>query len=194
MLVELDTVVVFVVEGSVVFVNCLIVALDVVEGLGEVVKVGLLLELDILVDVLVYLVVVVVVVIVVSDVEEVLLDLVEIVISAAFMLPVLLDVGNFGLVGETRGGKFSVIVLFNIIAEFSVVSLSSTVITFSKSMLSSGKLLSVIRGPKFHNGLSVFGLGAFPALSLSWSRWKLGCLSSLFLLRTTFESRVDSIS
>ena len=46
MLVELDTVVVFVVEGSVVFVNCLIVALDVVEGLGEVVKVGLLLELD----------------------------------------------------------------------------------------------------------------------------------------------------
>ena len=192
MFVELDTVVVFVVEGSVVFVNCLIVALDVVEGLGEVVKVGLLLELDILVDVLVYLVVVVVVV--VFDVEEVLLDLVEIVISAAFMLPVLLDVGNFGLVGETRGGKFSVIVLFNIIAEFSVVSLSSTVITFSKSILSSGKLLSVIRGPKFHNGLSVFGLGAFPALSLSWSRWKLGCLPSLFLIRTTFESRVDSIS
>ena len=69
MLVELDTVVVFVVEGSVVFVNCLIVALDVVEGLGEVVKVGLLLELDILVDVLVYLVVVVVVVVVVFDVE-----------------------------------------------------------------------------------------------------------------------------
>ena len=193
MFVELDTVVVFVVEGSVVFVNCLIVALDVVEGLGEVVKVGLLLELDILVDVLVYLVVVVVVV-VVFDVEEVLLDLVEIVISAAFMLVVPLDVGNFGLVGETRGGKFSVIVLFNIIAEFSVVSLSSTVITFSKSMLSSGKLLSVIRGPKFHNGLSVFGLAAFPALSLSWSRWKLVCLPSLFLLRTTFESRVDSIS
>ena len=74
------------------------------------------------------------------------------------MLPVLLDVGNFGLVGETRGGKFSVFVLFNIIADFSVVSLSSTVITFSKSMLSSGKLLSDIRGPKFHNGLSVFGL------------------------------------
>ena len=102
MFVELDTVVVFVVEGSVVFVNFLIVALDVVEGLGEVVKVGLLLELDILVDVLVYLVVVVVVVVVVVfDVEEVLLDLVEIVISAAFMLPVLLDIGNFGLVGET---------------------------------------------------------------------------------------------
>ena len=79
-------VVVLVIEGGTVFVDCFIVTLEGVGGLVEVLKVELLVELDIRVEVVVLIVVDMFVL------AEVLEDIVE---SAAFMLFVLLDVGIF---------------------------------------------------------------------------------------------------
>lgn len=150
MFVALDTVVVvLVIEGGIVFVDCFIVTLEGVGGLVEVLKVELLVELDIRVEVVVLIVVDMVVL------AEVLEDIVE---SAAFMLFVLLDVGIFMLDDEIIGRRFSVVVFCKIIAEFSVVSTSSTVITFSMStFFSGGRFFTVIRGSKFQYGLSVSG-------------------------------------
>ena len=143
-----DTVV-LVMEGGIVFVDCFIVTLEGVGGLVEVLKVELLVELDIRVEVVVLIVVDMVVL------AEVLEDIVE---SAAFMLFVLLDVGIFMLDDEIIGRRFSVVVFCKIIAEFSVVSTSSTVITFSMStFFSGGRFFTVIRGSKFQYGLSVSG-------------------------------------
>ena len=138
-----DTVV-LVIEGGIVFVDSLIVALEGVGGLGEVLRVELLSEFDICVEVVGLIVVL----------AEVLVDTVE---SAAFMLFVLLDDGNFMLVDEISGGKFSVVVFCKVTAEFSVVSISSTVITFSISTFVSGRFFTVILGSKFQYGLSVSG-------------------------------------
>ena len=145
-----DTVVVvLVIEGGIVFVDCFIVTLEGVGGLVEVLKVELLVELDIRVEVVVLIVVDMVVL------AEVLEDIVE---SAAFMLFVLLDVGIFMLDDEIIGRRFSVVVFCKIIAEFSVVSTSSTVIIFSMStFFSGGRFFTVIRGSKFQYGLSVSG-------------------------------------
>ena len=145
-----DTVVVvLVIEGGIVFVDCFIVTLEGVGGLVEVLKVELLVELDIRVEVVVLIVVDMVVL------AEVLEDIVE---SAAFMLFVLLDVGIFMLDDEIIGRRFSVVVFCKTIAEFSVVSTSSTVITFSMStFFSGGRFFTVIRGSKFQYGLSVSG-------------------------------------
>ena len=150
MFVALDTVVVvLVIEGGIVFVDCFIVTLEGVGGLVEVLKVELLVELDIRVEVVVLIVVDMVVL------AEVLEDIVE---SAAFMLFVLLDVGIFMLDDEIIGRRFSVVVFCKIIAEFSVVSTSSTVIIFSMStFFSGGRFFTVIRGSKFQYGLSVSG-------------------------------------
>ena len=145
MFVELDTVVVvaivvFVVvrEGGIVFVDSFIVTLEGVGNLVEVLKVELVFEFDIRVEVVVLVV---------------LVDIVE----SAALLFVLLDVGNFMLVDEISGRKFSLVVFCKIIAEFSVVSISSTVITFSISTFFSGRFFTVILGLKFQYGLSVSG-------------------------------------
>ena len=145
-----DTVVVvLVIEGGIVFVDCFIVTLEGVGGLVEVLKVELLVELDIRVEVVVLIDVDMVVL------AEVLEDIVE---SAAFMLFVLVDVGIFMLDDEIIGRRFSVVVFCKTIAEFSVVSTSSTVITFSMStFFSGGRFFTVIRGSKFQYGLSVSG-------------------------------------
>ena len=78
-----DTVV-LVIEGGIVFVDGLIVALEEVGGLVEVLRVELLSEFDICVEVVGLIVVL----------AEVLVDTVE---SAAFMLFVLLDDGNISV-------------------------------------------------------------------------------------------------
>ena len=141
-----DTVVVvLVIEGGIVFVDCFIVTLEGVGGLVEVLKVELIVELDICVEAVCLVVVL----------AEVLADIVE---SEASMLFVMLAVGNFMLVDEIIGRNFSVVVFCKTIAEFSVVSISSTVITFSMStFFSGGRFFTVIRGSKFQYGLSVSG-------------------------------------
>ena len=156
MLVELDRVVVVVViEGSVVVLNCLMVDLEGVVGLVEVVE--LRFELDILVVVAIVVVIDIVVFVELVVVVDIVF-LVEVIVSAPSTLVVLLDVGICVLVDDIIGGKFSSLVVFcNILAEFSVVSISSTVITFSISTFFSGRFFTVILGPKFHNGLSVSG-------------------------------------
>ena len=169
MLVELDIVVVLgVIEGSVVLPDCLIVDLEWVVGLEEVVEVEPCFELDVLVVVAILVVVEIIGVVEIVDGVEIVV-VVEIVflvdvlllvdiVSAPSTLVVLLDVGLFVLVDDIIGGKFSSVVAFcKILAEFSVVIISSTVITFSMSTFFSGKFFTVILGPKFHNGLSVFG-------------------------------------